>query len=180
MPNPPYLLCALVPPGSVEAEMSRLQEALFSEHGLVSAPAVPPLVPIAFVAWTESPAGLLQELNRSISSGWRIHLRGPAWIDRHLFARVQSDGAWETLHARAVERGGIGPGLFPVAEGFYLGCPEAADDLRPRIRPVIPVGSFSSALLAAIRFDPAGSSPWWRELHWEIIDQRPLRGRPGS
>ena len=46
-PGGAYLV-ALIPPGSVEAEMGRVQAALFAEHGLASAQALPALIPVAF------------------------------------------------------------------------------------------------------------------------------------
>jgi hypothetical protein len=178
MPTQPCLLCALLPPGSVEAELGRVQDALFSDHGLASASAVPPLVPVAFLGAPEAVSGLLLEMNRSIRAGWRILLQDPAWYSGHLFARVDSAGAWQTLRACALAGGGEEKGgPFPAFEGIYLGCAEAPDSERARISPVIPRRSFSSAALAVLRIEHAGPPEWWRELHWEIIDQRPLRGR---
>jgi hypothetical protein len=178
MPSQPCLLCALLPPGSVEAEMGRVQDALFSDHGLASAAAFPPLVAVAFLPAYEATSGLLLEMNRSVPAGWRIRLQDSAWFQGYLFARVDSGGAWQALRTCALARGGEEPGgPFPAFEGIYLGCDETRGSERARIAPVIPARSFSSASLAVLRIEHAGSSEWWREVHWQIIDQRPLRGR---
>jgi hypothetical protein len=178
MPSSPCLLCALVPPGSVEAEVARVQEALFAEHGLASAVAVPPVVPVAFLEASVPCGELLGEMNRAVPAGWRMALRDPAWVDGHLFARVESGGAWGALHACAECRGrAANGGPFPVSEGFYLGCAEALPPARVDIRPTVPALSFSSATLAILRIDFAPFPDWWSELHWEVVGERPLRGR---
>jgi hypothetical protein len=174
-----FLLCALIPPGSVEAHLGRVQEALFSEHGLASSQAVPPLVPITFLDPAELPGGFLQQVDRSAPSGWRARLQGAEWVEGHLYARIDSGGAWSALRHAALARCGMETGgLFPVAEGFYLGCSDAPEAARHGITPSIPPVSFSSATVALIALRPAsGGPPWWSELHWEITEERPLRGR---
>ena len=57
-----FLLCALIPPGSVEAHVGRVQQTLFSEHGLASAQAVAPLVPIAFLDRAGLAGGFIQQV----------------------------------------------------------------------------------------------------------------------
>jgi hypothetical protein len=174
-----FLLCALIPPGSMEAHVGRVQETLFSEHGLASAQAVPPLVPIAFL----DPAGLtgafLQQLDGSAPSGWRARLQEAEWVEGHLYARIDSAGTWSALRHTALARCGARTGgLFPVAEGFYLGCGDVPEAARSGINPRIPPASFSSATVVLIVLDPAPGSPaWWSDLHWEITEERPLRGR---
>ena len=174
-----FLLCALIPPGSVEAYVGRVQETVFSEHGLVSAQAVPPLVPIAFLDPERPPGELLPQLDRAAPFGWRARLLGAEWVEGHLYARIDSGGVWPALRQAALaQRGTVTRGLFPVAEGFYLGCGDAPEAMRPEINPSIPAASFSSAVVALIVLHPASGSPaWWSELHWEITEERPLRGR---
>jgi hypothetical protein len=174
-----FLLCALIPPGSVEAHVGRVQETLFSEHGLASAQAVPPLVPIAFLDPQRRPDEFLKQMGSSAPPGWRVRLQGAEWVEGHLYARIDSAGAWSALRQAALAQcGTVTPGLFPVAEGFYLGCGDAPEEVRLQIKPSIPAASFSSAAVSLIVLHPASGSPaWWSELHWEITEERPLRGR---
>jgi hypothetical protein len=174
-----FLLCALIPPGSVEASVGRVQEALFSEHGLASAQAVPPLIPIAFLDPDRLPGQFLRQLDHSAPFGWRARLQRAEWVEGHLYARVDSDGAWSALRKAVLAKCGMQTGgLFPVAEGFYLGCGDAPEAMRPGINPSIPPTSFSSATVALIGLHPAlGGPAWWSELHWEIMEDRHLRGR---
>jgi hypothetical protein len=37
--------------------------------------------------------------------------------------------------------------------------------------------SFSSSDIALVAVRAEGSGPWWRDVYWERIDERPLRGR---
>lgn len=177
MPSSSCLLCALVPPGSVEAEMSRLQDTLFSAYGFASSPAVPPLIPVAFLPPQAPVAGFLLEMNRSVPAGWRMAVQDGVWIEGHLFAGVRSSGAWQALRACAEARGAVVEGPFPAFEGFYLGCGEAEPESRAAVRLELPALSFSSAALVIMRIDSAAPPRWWRELHWEIIEQRQFRGR---
>jgi len=173
-----FLLCALIPPGSVEAEMGRVQSDLFAEHGLASAQAVPPLVPIAFLDPVRLRGGFLSLLNGSAPSGWRVRLEGAEWVEGHLYARIDSAGAWAALRACALAHCGIETGgLFPVAEGFYLGCADAPQAARSGISPSIPPSSFSSGMVALMVLEAPRGTEWWNQLHWEVTEERPLRGR---
>ncbi len=183
-----YLLCALVPPGSIEAEVGRVQASMFADHGLPSAEAIPPLVPISFLDPVRLTAGLLSRLNDCAPAGWRIGLGDAGWVEGHLYLRVQSGPTWPALRAGALADCGLpAGGLFPVAEGFYLGCSEleraelgfegtakGRDDLLPRIE----ASWFSSGTLALMVLETsAPGARWWSDLHWEITEERPFRGR---
>jgi hypothetical protein len=179
MSNEPVFLVALFAPGSIESEVGKVQAALFSAHGLASAQALPPLIPIAFLDAGRATRGLLSEMNGSIRPGWRMRLTGALWAEGHLYAGVDSGGAWRSLRTRALEMCGAEKGsLFPAAEGFYLGCGDAAPEEKSLISPAVPGVSFSSCTIALLKvraaFEGAG---WWKELSWEVVEERPLRGR---
>lgn len=179
MPSKQVLLAAMIAPGSVEAAVGKVQAALFAEHGLASAQALPPLIPVAFLDAARTVRGLLQELNGSVTSGWRMRLSGAVWVDGHLYAGVESGGVWTAVRARALQLCGPETGcLFPAAEGFYLGCGDSPPELRLQIRPAVPEISFSSCTIAlvSVRTDPTVSE-WWRDVSWEVLHERPFRGR---
>jgi len=179
MASESFYLCAIVAPGSVEAEVGRVQAALFSDHGLVSAQAVPPMVPVAFLDPGRIPRGLLSRLDQRVQAGWSACLAETAWVEGHLYARVESSGTWSALRAGAMEECGLpGAGLFPAAEGFYLGCADAPADGRASIRPRVEPRRFRTAQLALVALQTLAPGPaWWNELYWEITEERPLRGR---
>jgi hypothetical protein len=179
MPDETVFLAALFAPGSMESELCGAQAALFDEHGLASAQALPPLVPIAILDPERIPRGVLKELNGSVSQGWRIRLTGALWVEGHLYAGIDSQGLWETLRTRAGEWSLSGQGsLFPVAEGFYLGCGEASPELRSQVLPAVPGLSFGSCTIAIVRVRTSFPGPgWWRDVSWEVAEERPLRGR---
>jgi hypothetical protein len=174
-----HLLVALVAPGSVEAEVGRLQASLFAAHGLVSAQALPPLIPVSFLVPDAPTRGLLSELDHCISAPWRIRVTGAQWVEGSLYLGVDSAGAWAALRTRARELCGAEPlSLFPAAEGFFLGCGETSPEERDRIRPAAPAATFTSCVVALVRIETAhAGEEWWREVYWEIAEQKPLRGR---
>ena len=170
-----YRLLALLAPGSIEAEIAALQQAVFSEHGFVSAIALPPLVPVRFLP-ADAPLRLPQVPGREVTTGFVVRATGTAWNDRHLFLGLDTGGAWSAL--RADDRWSDGPPLFPCFEGFFLGCSESEPAARARL--VVPVMDrrFSSVDLALMSVSvPDDGSDWWTEVHWQIDDRRPLRGK---
>lgn len=197
------LLLAVLGPGSVEAAVGRVQEAIFREHGLVSALALPPLVPVAFLGGGEGdplPRGLLGRLERAVRAPYRFTVTGTAWEGGALFLALDSGGVWRALKeacaaelARAselpraselarvdesprIERDGAG--LFPAFEGFFLGCVEATPAQRQSIHVEAPEARFSSASLAVARISTAVEGQhWWREICCTIEEEKPLRGK---
>jgi hypothetical protein len=179
MPNEPVLLAALIAPGSIESEVGKVQAGLFSDHGLASAEVLPPLVPIAFLDAARIGPGFLLEMNRAVRPGWRISMTGPRWVEGHLYAGVDSGGAWSLLRECALGRSSAETScLFPVAEGFYLGCSEAAAEVKSLIQPLLPPVSFTSCLLALVRISASlAGLDWWQSVSWELAEERSLRGR---
>jgi len=178
MPHEPVLLAALFAPGSIESEVGMVQASVFSQHGFASIQALPPFIPVAFLDPARLDRSLLREMNHAIAPGWRMRLIGSGWIGGHLFGRIDSGGAWAVLRECALARcGSARESLFPVGEGFYLGCSEAPDEARALIDPAFPELSFGSGTIALMRISASKGPEWWRTLSWETIEERPLRGR---
>lgn len=170
-----HRLLALLAPGSIEAEIGALQQALFSAHGFVSTIALPPLVPVRFLPADASPR-LPQVPGREVNAGFVVRVTGPAWSAGHLFLGLDTGGAWSAL--RADSRWSDGPPLFPCFEGFFFGCPESEPGSRDTLRIPSPDRRFSSVDLALMSIAvPADGMDWWSEVHWQIEDRRPLRGK---
>jgi len=177
-----FRMVALAAPGSVEAALGKLQAEIFSRYGLASAQAVPPMIPVAFLPVAAPTRGLLGSLNDSVRAPWSIRTTGFEWAEEYLYLGIGSGGAWSALRARTLETCGAEPsGLFPIREGFFMGCGDATPAQRDAIRPAVPPAVFSSSELVLLRIEkPPGPGAWWRELYWEIVEQRPLRGRRGT
>lgn len=170
-----HRLLALLAPGSIEAEVSALQQAVFSDRGCVSAIALPPLVPVRFLP-ADTPARLPQVPGRHVSAGFTVRSTGPAWSGGHLFLALDTGGAWSAL--RGDDRWTDGPPLFPCFEGFYLGCCESEPGSREV--PAVPAMDrrFTSVDLAIVSITvPKDGADWWREVRWQVDDRRPLRGK---
>ena len=162
--------------------MGKVQEGLFSAHGMASAQALPPLIPVLFIDPEAQPKGFLADLDRAVRAPWRISVKGPAWAESSFFLAVESAGMLTGLRARALElAGGEAPGLFPAFEGFFLGCGEGSPAARSSLRPATPALAFTSGTIALLRIEtPLGGAQWWREVYWETVEERPLRGRRES
>jgi len=174
-----HLLAALLPPGSVEADVGRFQQEIFSRHGLVSAIALPPLVPVAFLPEAGLRRDLLQELNALASAPYRITIGAPAWSRGALYLAIESAGLWQQLREGALARVPSEPaGLFPAREGFFLGCEEPPAGARDSIRAGLTDSGFTSSRLVLLRLStPQPPALWWRDVRWEIAEDVPLRGR---
>jgi len=177
-----FRLVALIPPGSVQSEIGRLQGELFRRFGWVSSQALPPLIPVRFIGPPGSDRALLDRLDAVAKAPWRMTTRRLAWIEGHLFLGIDSNGAWAALREEA--RAGPGdqpPGLFPVAEGFFLGCGEASTDRETAAATDSPAPAFSSCAIAVMEIEsPCPLAEWWREVYWEVREQKPFRGRRES
>jgi hypothetical protein len=179
------LLLALLAPGSIEAAVCREQDAIFGEHGLVSAIALPPLVPIAFLGrglqergeGQELPRGLLGRVERTVRAPYRFTVAGTAWEAGALFLVLDSGGVWRALREACAPEAG-GADLFPVSEGFFLGCVEATDAQRESIHVKANGASFSSVSLALVSIlTPEAGADWWREVSYTVEEEKPLRGK---
>ena len=174
-----FPVITLAAPGSVEAALGRLQAEIFSRYGLASAQAMPAMIPVAFLPQKAPPRGLLGSLNDCVRAPWSIRTTGCQWAEGYLYVGIESRGVWSALRERTLQACGAEPnGLFPVREGFFMGCGDATPAQRDAIRPAVPPVSFSSSDIVLLRIErPPGQRAWWRELYWEVVEQRPLRGR---
>jgi hypothetical protein len=171
---PTHRLLALLAPGSIEAEIGALQQQVFADLGHVSSIALPPLVPVRFLALEASPR-LPPVPGRNVSAGFVVEVTGLAWDGGELFLGLDTGGAWSAL--RADDRWSDGPALFACSEGFYLGCPQ-----RPAAGPdalgiPFPDRRFSSLDLALMSIEADCGAEWWNRVIWQIDDRRPLRGK---
>jgi hypothetical protein len=178
---------AIAAPGSVEAAVGGVQERIFREHGLASAQALPPLVPLAFLRadfpdpfgpGDEAPVrAFLRGVERLVSAPWRAVTGAPVWREGFLFLSVDFGGAWDQAREAARVDGRIvETGPFPVASGFLLGCSDASPAQREAITADLAPLAFSSASIRLVRITVAGE-PYWRDVAWEILVDMPLRGR---
>jgi hypothetical protein len=179
-----FRLVALIPPGSVQAGIGKLQAALFDRFGLASSQAIAPLVPVQFLGAGCSESALLEQLDAATRAPWRMTTGSLSWVDGHLFLGIETTGTWSTLRAETRARCAVEPdALFPVAEGFFVGCGEASREQRDAVQrdavgPETPPVSFSSCAIAVLKIEtPRGRAQWWREVYWEVLEQKPLRGR---
>lgn len=172
-----HRLLALFAPGSIEAELNALQQAVFAASGCVSAIALPPLVPVRFLPLDSSPR-LPQAPGREVAAGFTVRVTGPAWREGHFYLGLDTGGAWSGL--RADGRWSDGPALFPCVEGFYLGCAEAGPgSLDAAAVPALPrERRFTSVDLALVAITVPDEGPdWWRDVRWQVDERRPLRGK---
>jgi hypothetical protein len=170
-----FRLLALLAPGSIEAEVGALQQAVFAEHGFVSAIALPPIVPVRFVL-VEAPTRLPQVPGREVPTGFAVRTTGSTWGDGHLFLGLDTGGAWHAL--RSDERWSDGPALVPCFEGFFIGCGEAPPEVRDSIAAPAMDLKFSSIDIALLTIVvPDEGTAWWSDVRWQIEERRPLRGK---
>ncbi len=174
-------LIALLPPGSVEAEVGKVQQSVFSTCGTLSAIALPPLIPIGFVRPATEPAGLLASLNARASAPYRIRFGGFSRHAGFLYLAIDSGGLWNELRKGIEGALADDEGLFPGFEGFFLGCAKPDQELAVVDAPEFFDSSFSSCRLALLILQSRRSrESWWREVSWEIVTEIPLRGRRRS
>ncbi len=189
-----HLLAAIIPPSNISRQIDLIRERLFSDYCLVSAAALPPLIPLLFLPpgrYTLQEVQLKEKIGRafSITTGHYREYQG------NLFLTVDSNGGYDSLKQElknyflplpgSVKKAGS-PGLpFPCTEGFFLTAPERLADFGKVIKKVIknlripgPVhfSSYSLAILKLESFSHPGE--WWQNSRWEEITRLNCRKPP--
>lgn len=178
-----HTLAALTPPGSIGAEVSLIQDRLFADFGCVSPLALPPIVPLGFLE--DVPSGRVWDgAGRGLAGRLRIRPMQAAWSGGHLWIALDTGGIWSALQSGLAAAGPApdGPDL-PAFEGFWLGCREIAGDpdaAGRALRAAVPGPAFTSCSLAVLSMECASGGNWWREVHWEVVREKPLRGKPAA
>ena len=160
-----FPLVAIAPPGSVEADIGRLQQEVFRRTGCASAVALPPLIPVAFVADETVDVGRLARL---CPRGAFFRTGALVW-QCGLYLTVDTGGVWEAI------RGGFAAasGPFDVMSGFSLGCWEDKGAQSPKLD--APALKFSSCSVTLMTLTVAGDEPWWREVLTEVRSSARIR-----
>lgn len=196
-----YALLALKGPSNIEKKVRELQSSLYRQGGLVSALALPVMIPLCFVAPGVIPAkrsDLRDRLRRAVG-------RAAPYLNSKSIAERDGFLFWDLAPRRELQRlrrdcekvftpansqqGTQQRDLFPVARGFFL-CA-----LEGRSRAAIPSLTVSEplvfpakaaflllfhtlALETATAEQGASSAedrPWWKSLFWEKLEEIPLR-----
>jgi len=176
-----HLLAAILPPSNISRQIDLIREQLFSDYCLVSAAALPPLIPLLFLPpgrYTLQEVQLKEKIGKafSITAGHYRECQG------NLFLAVDSNGGYDCLKqelknyllAGAVEMAGAQEAPFPCTEGFFLAAPERLTDFSKVIKKVIkklgipgPL-HFSSYYLAVLKLESySNPGKWWQNISWE-------------
>lgn len=172
------ILAALTPPGSIGAEIARMQDALFAAFGCASCLALPPLVPLGFL--DSVPSGRVWDgAGRRLPARLRLRPTEAVWRAGHLWMALDTEGAWAALRGElSAGPAGDGPDL-PAFEGFWLGGCEISGDPEGSRRAAgmaAPGPAITSCSLAVLSVHCAPGAAWWREVYWEVVREKPLRG----
>jgi hypothetical protein len=199
-----FALLALGGPTNIEKKVRVMQRRLYRQNGLVSALALPAMIPLCFVAPQMIPGTRvkLREALRSAVGREAPYLRSKSLADSDgfLFWDLAPRGELQRLK-QSCERGfaprepaqptvedAARSDIFPVARGFFLcsmeGCnrgeitaPEVPDPL------VFPAKSAYLLYLRTLAVETQAKQnassvenrPWWKTLLWEKVEEIPLR-----
>ena len=186
-------LLALTLPTAMEQPLLDLQRRLFRELGLISAMALPPLLPLL---WTADPLPLesVREVARASTICLRLSGRAPEVRKGEVILPVEiavRRGEPETpaplrLLRKAAQKQRVAPAqsggsqdpgaLFPPLETVRLASaetPESADLLAQLAAEAEPIRGESEALtLTSLRIVLEKESAWWQHLYYEALAQR--------
>jgi hypothetical protein len=192
-------LLSLRVPSNIEKKVRELKTFLYREGGVVSARALPMMIPLCFVpsaVAVQKRAALRDALRRALGRQAPL-LRGGSIMEHEgfLFWNLESADELQRLSHRSAEVFGEEPSqLFPVARGFVLcslegrlpsdlppvEAPErlsfpakAAVVLRLRLLEAEPGSERLEATASEIPASETGA--WWRSLFWEELERIPLR-----
>ncbi len=184
------LLLALTPPGHVERMLNGLREELFRRHSLVSALALPALMPLGFL----EPEGVAEVRSalRGLRSAFPAEADGYREEAGALFLGVDTGRRWARLREAVGRVRPLLPGFLPACEGFFLACREPGRADAAGILAGLPpaaIGRFTPQALCILEVGagaegpapPAAGeagAPWWRQVEWEEVLRLRLRTEP--
>ena len=195
-----FRLFALEPPTNIQRAVQAIQEQLYSRWSLVSALALPPLIPLLFVHGASrisegKQAEALRTALRGQAAPRAPRLATGSYIlaGECLFWEVISGGPGGTLQELSglclrflagfseAQRAREPP--FPEQTGFLLALREqgvdlgqALSDLSPAPRLTFPVSALVLLRALSLPSIPAGAErPWWEALQWEEALRAPLK-----
>lgn len=182
-----FLLWALRLPTNVEREVRGLQQALFREHGLASALALPALAPLLCLRGPPRPCTPADLADARIISPGRFRAAGLGEAQDCLLLRLEPQEALRGLAAacRALSPRGaarLRPAPLPCALGIFLCFLEGAAPIaeRPDVR-FLARQEFPGLRLSLLHITGLErASPWWSALAWEELSRLPLRRNRGS
>ena len=177
------LLLAISPPDHIEQPLDRLRERLFRRHALVSALALPPLLPLGFLEEEAVPG--LRGVLEGLRAAFPLEAGGIREEEGALFLAVDSGGSWAALREAIGRARPLRPGFLPLREGFFLACLEPGappEDLLgapsaggPPWPPAPPLGRFSPRGFSLLEIHSEPPLPWWRDVRWSEILSLPFR-----
>lgn len=201
-----YALLALRGPSNVEKKVRELQSSLYRQGGLVSALALPVMIPLCFVApgaVPTKPAELRYCLRRAVGrQAPYLSSRAVAEGDGFLFWNLDPRRELQSLRRNcekvfapaATRQPAQKPDIFPVARGFFLCSLEGrSPDSIPSLSVSEPLRfPAKAAFLLHVRpleveagrkeqDDSAEDSRrLWKSLFWEKLEEIPLRKTASS
>jgi hypothetical protein len=195
-----HLLAVIIPPSNISRQIDLIRERLFSDYCLVSAAALPPLIPLLFL-----PPGryTLREvqLKEKISRAFPITAGNYRECQGNLFLAVDSNGGYDFLKqelknylltgaeekadtgekAGTQERAKADGVPFPCTEGFFLAASERLADFSKVIKELGTPGPlhFSSYSLAVLKLESfSHPGKWWQNSRWEETTRLNCRKPP--
>ncbi len=172
-----YLLCLLLP-GNIEKKFYPLQTALFRISGLLSARALPPLIPICWLQTEKTGVEELRDLpdflKQKTGSDRILQINGAVYADLPEHAELGR------VQVRLKRKFSAVPALFPMHAGVFLagfsgetGSPAGSIRLPESVS--LPVAVRTAALLA-LEYERS-LSRYWENISWEIVEEKQLKER---
>ena len=173
-----WWILAICPPGSMERVLNDLRATLFERWGCVSALALPPLIPLAFLADRIDPLEFSLRFMPALGAA-RFELEGFARAGGYHYLAVGGEGSGALLDAvrAAVPRSGEHPEeLFPLADGVLLAGPDLAEERIGEAVTLPAERRFGSYALKLYRVSVrARAECWWEFVSWRAEAAVPVK-----
>jgi len=171
-------LVGLEPPGNVARDLSHFRESLFRRYGLVSALAMPEVLPLAFGEATPARSSVGTALGADRIQPGKLETTSLFAVGPALYLGVGGPALpWLSSLAASLASG---QGPFPIGLGFFLaileepGPPDAPlpeSEEPPRL-----AWAVSTIIDLSLRY--ADSQRWWSFLECETVWSVQLRRAP--
>ena len=169
------VLSAITLPSNISTEVSHLQHVLYSKYCMVSALALPPLIPLSFHPHSFSEKDFTHVVE-NITHGFRVTLGRLCYEKNALFISVNTKGKWKALRRKfsstATDEFCT---ILPIFEGIFLALNEKKrHDYGLPMCNLIRLKGFHSPSLALLEIEGA-CQKWWSEVFWTVCLEKKMR-----
>lgn len=166
-------LIGIAPPGNIAEKICRIQDIVFKKTGIISAFALPVLIPIVFRSSCPETVSLRKERKTEETS---VQTKEWSVTENSLYLSTTNEQTWRRINKNmGVKKS---PHLFATYPGLFLGYRETNGvslELLKNELPPPPQLRWKTSHLLCLKMEVQSSGPWWEHIFCEAVFEEKMR-----